>query len=128
MSQVALTSRSHGGRRDKASGAVPWGSPGTYLIATFLIACCIAPVAYIIIGGFRTNSQITTDPSGFPNPWEVENYLAVLQADPAAVEDQVMPPPTPYSSSPLATSCHTVRIATLKCARPPGVTQPIAPV
>lgn len=41
----------------------------------------IAPVVYIILGGFRTNSQITTDPSGFPNPWEVENYLAVLQAE-----------------------------------------------
>ena len=33
---------------------------------------------YIIIGGFRTNSQITTDPSGLPNPWVLKNYADVL--------------------------------------------------
>src|SRR5690606_3719705 len=42
------------------------------------VGICIAPVLYIIIGGFRTNSQITTDPSGLPDPWVVENYLEVL--------------------------------------------------
>ena len=35
--------------------------------------------AYIIIGGFRTNSQITVDPAGFPNPWNIQNYLTVLR-------------------------------------------------
>ena len=57
-----------------------WGSPVTYLIAVILIAACVAPVLYIIIGGFRTNSQITVDPSGWPNPWEVGNYLDVLRS------------------------------------------------
>ncbi len=52
-----------------------------YAIAWLFVGINIAPVVYIILGGFRTNSQITTDPSGFPNPWEVENYLAVLQAE-----------------------------------------------
>jgi raffinose/stachyose/melibiose transport system permease protein len=68
------------GRRLKRAGAggVPWGHPGTYLIAAVLIAACIAPVLYIIIGGFRTNSQITVDPSGLPNPWVVQNYIQVL--------------------------------------------------
>ena len=80
MSQVALTSRSstrRGRPRKRTSGAT-WGSPGTYLIATVLIAICIAPVLYIIIGGFRTNSQITVDPSGWPNPWVLKNYADVL--------------------------------------------------
>ncbi len=80
MSQVALTTRVGSGRRRRhasASGAT-WGSPATYLVATVLIAICIAPVLYIIIGGFRTNSQITVDPSGWPSPWVVTNYLSVL--------------------------------------------------
>jgi len=79
MSQVALTasSRRSGRKRASKSGAT-WGSPGTYLIATILIAICIAPVLYIIIGGFRTNSQITVDPSGLPNPWVLKNYADVL--------------------------------------------------
>lgn len=50
----------------------------TYVIAFFFVGICIGPVAYIVIGGFRSNSQIITDPSGFPNPWEVGNYLSVL--------------------------------------------------
>jgi raffinose/stachyose/melibiose transport system permease protein len=55
-----------------------WGSPLTYFIALLLIAVCIAPVLYIVVGGFRTNSQITTSPAGLPNPWVFSNYLDVL--------------------------------------------------
>ncbi|MCK3769634.1 carbohydrate ABC transporter permease [Microbacterium aerolatum] len=55
-----------------------WGSPGVYLIAIVLITICITPVLYIVIGGFRTNAQITVDPSGFPSPWEIANYGDVL--------------------------------------------------
>nr|WP_179951009.1 carbohydrate ABC transporter permease [Xylanimonas oleitrophica] len=55
-----------------------WGSPVTYLIALVLIVACVSPVLYIILGGFRTNSQITADPSGFPSPWVFSNYTEVL--------------------------------------------------
>lgn len=55
-----------------------WGNPVVYFIALVVIALMLAPIAYIIIGGFRTNSQITTDPSGFPTPWVIGNYLDVL--------------------------------------------------
>ena len=54
------------------------GGPMTYLVAIFFVGICIAPVLYIIIGGFRTNSQITTDPSGLPDPWVMRNYVDVL--------------------------------------------------
>jgi len=82
MSQVALTSRvatKRGKRHANASGAT-WGSPTTYLVATVLITVCIAPVLYIIIGGFRTNSQITVNPSGWPEPWVISNYTQVLSS------------------------------------------------
>jgi raffinose/stachyose/melibiose transport system permease protein len=55
-----------------------WGSPATYFVALVLIAVMIAPILYIVFGGFRTNSQITTSPSGLPNPWQVHNYINVL--------------------------------------------------
>lgn len=57
-----------------------WNNIGVYAIAFLLISVIIAPVAYIIIGGFRTNSQITTDPAGWPNPWKIENYVTVLRS------------------------------------------------
>ena len=80
MSQVALTGRATTSRRrskTSKSGA-SWGSPVTYLVATVLISVCVAPVLYIIIGGFRSNSQITVNPSGWPDPWVLTNYTSVL--------------------------------------------------
>jgi len=56
-----------------------WGSPVVYFVSLCLIAICIGPVLYIILGGFRTNSQITADPAGLPDPWKISNYLGVLQ-------------------------------------------------
>ncbi|MGL3149522.1 carbohydrate ABC transporter permease [Microbacterium sp. A82] len=67
-----------GPRGRRRSPKVRWGSPGIYLIAIVLITICITPVLYIIVGGFRTNSQITLDPSGFPAPWQIANYGDVL--------------------------------------------------
>jgi raffinose/stachyose/melibiose transport system permease protein len=55
-----------------------WGSPVTYFIALVFIALCLAPILYIVLGGFRTNSQITSSPAGLPNPWQIQNYLDVL--------------------------------------------------
>ncbi|MFF1875599.1 carbohydrate ABC transporter permease, partial [Kitasatospora herbaricolor] len=55
-----------------------WGSPLTYFIALVFIALCLAPVLYIVLGGFRSNSQITSSPAGLPNPWQFQNYVDVL--------------------------------------------------
>lgn len=54
------------------------GGPLTYVVAWLLVGVCLAPIAYIVIGGFRTNAQITADPSGLPDPWQIENYVSVL--------------------------------------------------
>jgi len=56
-----------------------WSNPTIYFIALLLVATMLAPVVYIIIGGFRTNSQITNSPAGLPSPWEIGNYLNVLK-------------------------------------------------
>ena len=56
-----------------------WGNPTIYLMALLLVAAMLAPVVYIILGGFRTNSQITNSPAGLPSPWAIGNYLDVLR-------------------------------------------------
>lgn len=56
----------------------PWGNPIVYFFALLLVAVCIVPVLYIVLGGFRTNSQITVDPSGLPHPWVFDNYRSVI--------------------------------------------------
>ena len=65
-------------RRRRDVNKLPWGPPGVYFVALLIIGLMLGPVIYIIIGGFRTNSQITVDPAGFPSPWETENYIDVL--------------------------------------------------
>jgi raffinose/stachyose/melibiose transport system permease protein len=63
------------GKPRKDSGR---GSPVVYFAALVLIALMLGPVLYIITGGFRTNSQITSDPAALPNPWVFANYTEVL--------------------------------------------------
>jgi raffinose/stachyose/melibiose transport system permease protein len=57
-----------------------WAGPATYFIALLFIAVCIAPVLYLVIGGFRTNAQITTSPAALPDPWVLTNYTGVLES------------------------------------------------
>lgn len=67
-------------RPRRVAKATPrWGTPAVYFVALLLIGLMLAPVVYIILGGFRTNSQITNDPSGLPSPWIAINYLTVLR-------------------------------------------------
>ena len=57
-----------------------WGNPGVYFIALLLIGVSIGPVVYIVLGGFRTNSQITVSPAGLPHPWVFSNYTGILKS------------------------------------------------
>ena len=70
----------------RVSQKTPWGHPVGYLLSVILVAICTVPVLYIIIGGFRTNSQITNNPSGLPDPWVIQNYVNVAQSDTFWVE------------------------------------------
>ena len=65
-------------RQRPAPGQLKSGGWAIYFVALVLIGLMLAPVAYIILGGFRSNSEITVDPSGFPTAWHWENYADVL--------------------------------------------------
>lgn len=65
-------------RRRRHTDGRRWSTPAVYFIALLLVGAMLAPVVYIILGGFRSNSQITTNPAGLPNPWVTEGYVAVL--------------------------------------------------
>jgi raffinose/stachyose/melibiose transport system permease protein len=67
-------------RRPQRNASLHKVNPVVYLVAFLLVGVCIAPVLYIIIGGFRTNAEITQDPSGFPSTWQVSNYADVLSS------------------------------------------------
>ncbi|SOD72085.1 carbohydrate ABC transporter membrane protein 2 (CUT1 family) [Jatrophihabitans sp. GAS493] len=73
---LARTGRS----RRKPTRTRHWDSPVVYFVALVAVALTVAPVAYLILGGFRTNSQITVSPAGLPNPWKIENYIDVLKS------------------------------------------------
>ena len=64
-------------RKRPSLGRASWV---TYVVAFALVGICIGPVLYIIIGGFRTNAEITKDPSGFPSTWQLINYSEVLKS------------------------------------------------
>ncbi|CAN5129939.1 carbohydrate ABC transporter permease [soil metagenome] len=53
-------------------------TPMIYFVALLLVGVTLVPIGYIILGGFRTNSEITVDPAAFPTTWQGVNYLQVL--------------------------------------------------
>jgi len=60
--------------------ARPFGSGGplVYLLALVAVIITLGPVVYGALGGFRSNEQLASDPSGLPDPWVFSNYSAVL--------------------------------------------------
>jgi len=84
MATLAPTVRRPAGRparrpaRSRGAANRARGNPGVWFVALVVIALMLGPVIYIIIGGFRTNSEITVDPAGFPVVWHIDNYLDVL--------------------------------------------------
>jgi raffinose/stachyose/melibiose transport system permease protein len=54
------------------------GSPVVYAVA-FVVACAtLGPVVYGVLGGFRSNAQLTEAPAALPDPWIFSNYSGVL--------------------------------------------------
>jgi raffinose/stachyose/melibiose transport system permease protein len=65
------------GARTKRS-PIGWDTPLTYFLALAVAAVSIAPVVYVILGGFRTTGQLAADPASLPDPWVWETYERVV--------------------------------------------------
>ena len=80
MTATATLVTPRGGKapRRSAVGTNRGSSVIVGFVALLLIGMMLAPVVYIILGGFRSNAEITVDPSGFPTRWNWENYADVL--------------------------------------------------
>lgn len=55
-----------------------WSTPLVYFLALMVAAVSIAPVVYVILGGFRDTQQINSNPAGLPSPWIFDTYIRVL--------------------------------------------------
>jgi raffinose/stachyose/melibiose transport system permease protein len=55
-----------------------WSGALTYGLALAVAGISVAPVAYVILGGFRTTGQIAANPAGLPSPWVFGTYGRVL--------------------------------------------------
>jgi raffinose/stachyose/melibiose transport system permease protein len=53
-------------------------TPLTYLAAIVVGLFTLAPIAYVVIGGFRTTGQLSAKPLGWPHPWVIGNFTGIL--------------------------------------------------
>jgi raffinose/stachyose/melibiose transport system permease protein len=52
--------------------------PVRYLAAVLIVGVTLAPLLFVILGGFRTNAQINENPVSLPSPWVFSNYVDIL--------------------------------------------------
>jgi raffinose/stachyose/melibiose transport system permease protein len=55
------------------------------VILTFVAAIILTPIVFAVLGGFKTNGQLVSDPIALPNPWILSNYSDVMLGNNAAV-------------------------------------------
>lgn len=66
--------------RRRRSGTNAGGGPLVYVAALVVAAMTLGPVLYAVLGGFRSNAQLASDPVALPDPWVLSNYTNVLQS------------------------------------------------
>lgn len=56
------------------------GNPLVYAVAVVVVAATVGPVLYAVLGGFRSNAQLTSEPVGLPDPWIWQNYAGIINS------------------------------------------------
>jgi raffinose/stachyose/melibiose transport system permease protein len=78
---TALSARAprHSTRRDVIRDRRTWLSlPASYLVILIVLAVTVAPMLYMIVGGFSTTAQLNANPNALPHPWVWGNYASIL--------------------------------------------------
>ncbi|WP_069387368.1 carbohydrate ABC transporter permease [Cellulosimicrobium cellulans] len=78
---AAPTSGGERPRHRRRANAFSGGNPLVYAIALVVVAVTLGPVVYAILGGFRTNAQLASEPVSLPDPWVLSNYTTVLGSE-----------------------------------------------
>jgi raffinose/stachyose/melibiose transport system permease protein len=52
-----------------------------HVVSIAIGALIVVPVGFGVLGGFKDNGQLSTNPLGWPDPWQPGNYTGIL-ADP----------------------------------------------
>ena len=65
-------------RRDVIRERRTWLSlPAGYLVILVVLGLTIAPMLYMIVGGFSTTAQLNANPNSLPHPWVWSNYATI---------------------------------------------------
>lgn len=66
-------------RRDVIRDRRTWLSlPASYLVILIVLAITLAPMVYMIVGGFSTTAQLNANPNALPHPWVWGNYATII--------------------------------------------------
>ncbi|MGW0436793.1 carbohydrate ABC transporter permease [Micromonospora sp. NPDC003197] len=52
-----------------------------HLVSVVIGALIVVPVGFGVLGGFKDNGQLSTNPLGWPEPWVPGNYTGILTSD-----------------------------------------------
>ncbi len=47
-------------------------------VALVGVALTLGPILYLVLGGFKTQGDLAENPTGFPNPFQWQNYWTIL--------------------------------------------------
>ncbi|PZG22548.1 thiamine ABC transporter ATP-binding protein [Micromonospora craterilacus] len=51
---------------------------GLHLVSVAIGGLIVVPVLFGVLGGFKDNGQLSTNPLGLPEPWVFENYVGIV--------------------------------------------------
>ena len=65
-------------RRDVIRARRTWLSmPASYLVILLVLALTLAPMLYMLVGGFSSTAQLNANPNALPHPWVWSNYASI---------------------------------------------------
>jgi raffinose/stachyose/melibiose transport system permease protein len=59
----------------------PFKIGALHLVSIVIGALIVIPIAFGVLGGFKDNGQLSTNPLGLPSPWVSSNYIDILVSD-----------------------------------------------
>ena len=72
----------HGPTRPTRALARHWlARLGVFTIVVVVLALIVVPLAFSVLGGFRSNQQLVEQPVGLPDPWIASNYTSILTSE-----------------------------------------------